>query len=206
VAYGIKRGYRSRKRPTRYVSSPETEGEYQAGVYAYVQELCSSATRPLHVLDIGCGLGVKTADFVPVAASVVGMDYPGVVRRCEPVDGVEWFGADIEDLPDLERNFDLILAADVIEHLVWPSRLLRVMRAHAHARTRFVLSTPERDVLRGEAHLGPPANPAHVREWNSEEFVSYLSSARFHVVQHQVIYSREDAPLRWCQVALCRLK
>jgi hypothetical protein len=40
----------------------------------------------------------------------------------------------------------------------------------------MLISTPDRDLARGATDLGPPGNPAHVREWDLGEFAAMLDS------------------------------
>jgi 2-polyprenyl-3-methyl-5-hydroxy-6-metoxy-1,4-benzoquinol methylase len=111
---------------------------------------------------------------------------------------------DIEDpSAELGRRFDLLMAVDVIEHLLNPDALLRFLYLHAHTRSVVVLSTPERDLRRGPGDCGPPANPAHVREWNGTELQAYLrSTGLFDVLSHQVVDMLPG--MRTCQVVVCR--
>ncbi|MHC4498731.1 MAG: glycosyltransferase, partial [Planctomycetota bacterium] len=117
----------------------------------------------------------------------------------------KWFAEDIEyPSLSLDKKFDLIISADVIEHLVNPNKLLDYIHLHSHPETLVILSTPERDVTRGEESLGPPTNPAHVREWNISEFRKYISSCGFSVLESFVVKDRDDSAVEKCQVILCR--
>mmetsp|Transcript_126749 Transcript_126749/g.405862 ORF Transcript_126749/g.405862 Transcript_126749/m.405862 type:complete len:210 (+) Transcript_126749:557-1186(+) len=73
----------------------------------------------------------------------------------------------------------IVIAAEVVEHLRRPRRLLRVLRrllAPGGGAVAAVLTTPDRDAWYDRRyHLGPPHNPAHVREWNATEFVRFLA-------------------------------
>lgn len=87
---------------------------------------------------------------------------------------------------------DLVVCADVIEHVADPDALMRFIARVA--KDRVVISTPDRDLVyagRTRYRFGPPANPAHVREWNMDEFNRYV--ARFLQVEKHVISNREQA-------------
>jgi hypothetical protein len=63
-----------------------------------------------------------------------------------------------------------------------PLPLLRNLR-HLLADAPFaVLSTPERDLVRGAEDMGPPLNPAHVREWNLAELERLLAWAGIRIL------------------------
>jgi SAM-dependent methyltransferase len=98
------------------------------------------------------------------------------------------------------RRFDLIICADVIEHLVDPDVVLRWIRLFSKPTSRIVLSTPERDLRRGRRSLGPPENLGHVREWNSREFCAYLDSRGFDILQHEIVDLKRG--VKTCQLAL----
>lgn len=72
----------------------------------------------------------------------------------------------------------LIIAAEVIEHLLYPQHLLSyIHRCLEDGSASFaIISTPDREAWYDRRyHLGPPYNPAHVREWNATEFLRFLS-------------------------------
>jgi hypothetical protein len=71
----------------------------------------------------------------------------------------------------------------VVEHLVNPVPFLRLIRnLLRQGATAVIFSTPERDLTRGKSDNGPPWNPCHVREWNSEEFKALLEWAGFELI------------------------
>jgi 2-polyprenyl-3-methyl-5-hydroxy-6-metoxy-1,4-benzoquinol methylase len=76
---------------------------------------------------------------------------------------------------------DIVIAADVIEHLLDPNALMSFV-AQLSPR-KIILSTPDRNLPRLGTHNGPPNNPAHIREWSFVEFEAYVSSW-FKVEEH----------------------
>jgi hypothetical protein len=85
--------------------------------------------------------------------------------------------------PELFDDFDIVIAADVIEHLEDPALLLDAL-ARSRART-VILSTPARELLieRGGRPFGPPLNPSHYCEWTSDEFRQFVDPYLEIVVQ-----------------------
>ncbi|MFC1791945.1 hypothetical protein ACFL0I_05750, partial [Gemmatimonadota bacterium] len=71
----------------------------------------------------------------------------------------------------------------------------------SHPKTHVLLSTPERDLRRGPDDMGPPGNPAHIREWNQEELRQYLESQGLTVLEHSIVELR--TAMETCQLAFC---
>jgi len=97
---------------------------------------------PGRVLDIGCSDGYLAAELRSRGHHVTGVDlmaHEGVKERVD-----DFYEADL-DLglpPELEGRFDVILAADVLEHLRSPQRILEQMRTLASPTTRVLVSVP----------------------------------------------------------------
>lgn len=94
------------------------------------------------------------------------------------------------------ESADMVICADVIEHLPNPDRLMRFL-AGIRTKALFV-STPERLLRYGLDHDGPPPNRAHCREWTTAELRQYL--ARWFRVDDISITNRAQAT----QMALLR--
>jgi hypothetical protein len=83
--------------------------------------------------------------------------------------------------------FDILICADVIEHLVDPDELLNWIQNLNF--NYLVISTPDRDKLKlyqwpaEQSQSGPPVNEGHIREWNFEEFEAYISQF-FEIKKH----------------------
>jgi SAM-dependent methyltransferase len=150
---------------------------FQHPVYRICRELLR-ARRARSFLDVGCGPGTKVAELiVPHCQDLVLIDREGagemVARR---VPSARFFAADLDELDlELGQDFDLIVCADVLEHLKDPRVAVRFIRAHLAHGGRAVLSTPERDHLRGPGGMASP-HPEHVREWNAAEFRAFVES------------------------------
>lgn len=77
------------------------------------------------VLDVGCAGGYLAEVLAARGYAVTGVDRPGV----NVSDGVAFVPADLDaGLPPLDGGFDIILCADVLEHLHSPLRILSECR------------------------------------------------------------------------------
>lgn len=189
--YFIHDGYRHRSAPL-YFDETSNEDEWQFEVYKFAREICERE-RLNSVCDIGCGSGFKLMSFFDNFATV-GMDLPATcrhLRRRWP--NRRWEEADFTRHPP---SADLVIAADVIEHLVNPDDLLLFIQ---RIEPRWaVISTPDRNLLRLGTHNGPPENVCHVREWSMTQFHKYVEQF-FHIEQHFISNAAQAT-----QCVLCR--
>lgn len=140
-------------------------------------------------LDLACGTAEKTRDILlPVLEKIELIDHP----ECEKIasSNMPWsnfIGVDLETIDlDLRREFDLIICADVLEHLKNPIPCLEFTKSHLSSTGFAVFSTPERDILRGiDCTVSP--HSAHVREWNSTEFQLLLEHVGFCLVDQKFL-------------------
>jgi hypothetical protein len=54
---------------------------------------------------------------------------------------------------------------------------------NARENSIIIISTPERDIVRGKSNMQSP-NKDHVREWNEDEFRQYLENNGFTISDH----------------------
>jgi SAM-dependent methyltransferase len=198
---------------------------YQRQVYVRARDLMRRHGFR-SVVDIGCGPATKLIEILkPVASELVGLDTEAAVEYCRRLHGDEVFHAVDLERPalDLNRTFDLVICSDVIEHLEDPDLLLDLLLRLVAPSGLIVLSTPERDGLRGPDSNVPPAALEHVREWNRSEFATYLEERGFAILDHRLllplalvrgawiralrIFARQalkGRDLRTCQMVVCR--
>jgi len=199
--YCIADGYHARERPEHHNDIGFTD-DYQLEVYELARELMRTEHMRT-VLDVGCGSGYKLVKYLGEFETVGVETEPclSYLRRSYPTR--EWlesgepgrgFGKPVA------TSFDLVMCSDVIEHLVDPDALISFVKS---IESRYVLfSTPDREVLARHEKwnapaLGPPLNPAHVREWTSDELRQYLG------LHFRVLQSGHCSVQIECQYHLC---
>ncbi len=172
---------------------------FQYDVYhACRQELAARSAPSL--LELGCGPAIKTAKLLqPYTDRMVLMDQPSMQPMVQRNVKQGSFVAVNLDGPidDLETSFDVIICADVIEHLVDPDHCLRLIHRVLHPEGVAFISTPERDLVRG-THCQSSPNTAHIREWNSAELAAYLKSHQFNIRRHELVPQKRLSPLERC--------
>jgi hypothetical protein len=189
--YFIHDGYKHRTGAIYYDDTSNTN-QWQMEVYKFAREVLDQK-KLKYVCDIGCGSAYKLLKYFG-DCNTVGLD---VAKTCKwlraKYSSREWVELDFSNVPALQA--DLVIAADVVEHLLYPDMMMNYIST---LNPEFVVfSTPDRNLLVGGAHNGPPGNPAHIREWNFAEFGAYMAS-RFQVLDHFISNSRQST-----QCALC---
>ena len=177
--YCLPPGYQARLEPDDVVTEDD-EGSWQPDVHAEAAAL-AKRLRARCIVDVGCGNGWKLAALHP-SFEIVGIDNSVNIAGCrERYDFGTWLEVDLgsdNSLGVADLTGSVLVCENLIEHLVEPERLLELF-SHAFDRcaAALVLSTPDRDLMNEAGHLGPPANPAYVREWTSAEFERFMASA-----------------------------
>lgn len=166
--YGIKIGYVIRPNNHHFDDTPNRD-EYQDTIYKRIHEFAADK-QMTSIMDIGCGSAFKLLKYFD-KFETVGLELPPALdylKKNHPER--KWIYSDFSFVP--EKQFDMAIAVDVIEHLSDPDPLLNYLRK---IKTKFVaLSTPDRSTLPYRGRLGPPINKCHVREWAQNEFVDYV--------------------------------
>jgi SAM-dependent methyltransferase len=135
------------------------------------------------VLDAGCGAGYGSAE-LGEAASVVGIDLSAdAVMHAKGIFGgprVRFLRAACETLPFADGSFDLVLAFEVIEHLVGWREMIEEARRVLRPKGLLLVSTPNKAYY-AETRAADGPNPVHVHECESGEFRAALAAVFRHV-------------------------
>jgi trans-aconitate methyltransferase len=200
--YFIKFGYREnnekRKRidPSGVVywnsKRQEISHTFQYPIYLHAKKILIE-NHLGSVVDLGCGPAHKLAKLIaPYCQRTVGIDQDDIISLCKKnYPSIEFHDANFEDPKiSLGKPFDMLICADVIEHLAHPDRLISLIFQISTNGAYLVISTPERDFVRGKDNMQSP-NPAHVREWNKDEFNRFLRSMNLEIIEHIIVPERK---------------
>jgi 2-polyprenyl-3-methyl-5-hydroxy-6-metoxy-1,4-benzoquinol methylase len=106
----------------------------------------NSKGEKLRVLDLGCGNGSLTSVIADEGFEVIGIEESdsGIVLASQNFPNCQFIQASIYDLPytELENSFDLVIASDVIEHLLFPRELVIAARKCLKPQGKLIITTP----------------------------------------------------------------
>jgi hypothetical protein len=181
MKYYLPKDYSVRSDQVLYTDAP-SELIYQPYVYNLAEYFIKTANLK-YVIDIGCGSAGKLKSLSNIC-TIIGFDSSvGVSMARTTIPSGEFIEHDLEvPLPKLDKDIleqSVIICSDVIEHLQRPDKLAKQLSELAEIAPFVIVSTPDRDRSRGWFDQGPPANPAHVMEWNGTEFVRFLKESGF---------------------------
>jgi 2-polyprenyl-3-methyl-5-hydroxy-6-metoxy-1,4-benzoquinol methylase len=155
------------KQDPRYFDNDSAFGDHKI---AFMVKYCQDKD----VLDIGCvqhdPQAYKGRFWVhkavkSVARSILGLDLHEEGVKVLQAQGFNVIAADAENFA-LDRQFDVILAGDIIEHLGDLNGFLRSCKTHLKPNGRLLVSTPNpwywRNVLKAALHTEVLNNPEHV--------------------------------------------
>jgi 2-polyprenyl-3-methyl-5-hydroxy-6-metoxy-1,4-benzoquinol methylase len=149
---------------------------------------------PGRVLDLGCSSGLLAAHLRRAGHYVVGVDVVAHPEARQATD--ELFEADLDDgLPDsLPGEFDVVICADVLEHVRRPATLMEKLSSVLSPRGRMIASIPN------FGHWYPRTRTAlgrfdydqrgildadHVRFFTRRSFLRLSQDAGWRIVRHR---------------------
>ena len=155
---------------------------YQPHVYKLAEYLAKRANLRW-IIDIGCGSAGKLVPLIE-KFSIIGIDSQfGIDMARNFIPAAKLIVHDLETkLPHLDDEIiynSIIICSDVIEHLKNPNVLMKQLAELSRKAPYIIISTPDRDRVRGWLDNGPPINPAHVMEWGGTEFVRFMRESGF---------------------------
>jgi len=180
----IRKDYQARKTIYHHDDRKLTD-KYQNDIYKYAHNLFKRM-KGKTILDVGCGSGYKLVKYFSNAKTTGVEVNPAYTYLKAKYPQRTWVKGDFSKQPP-SGHFDLVISADVIEHIENPDDLLNWISEIDFK--YLVLSTPNRDALMRRkggktSETGPPGNIAHYREWSAKEFRRYIEQY-FTIVAHK---------------------
>jgi 2-polyprenyl-6-hydroxyphenyl methylase/3-demethylubiquinone-9 3-methyltransferase len=149
------------------------------------------------VLDLGCGNGALTAVLAAAGYEVTGCDSSrsGIDQARGRLPGTALFLHDLgADLPiDHVGRYDAVVAAEVIEHLLLPRKVMRIAMTALKPGGTFVATTPYHGYVKNlllaltnkfDAHWHPLRDYGHVKFFSKRTFTQLFAEAGFSDVRY----------------------
>ena len=151
--------------------------------------LQEASQTKLRVLDLGCGNGSLSHVIAEQGCEVVGVDTsaPGIAISRQSFPECQFIQADIYELPDTDmlQSFDVVLAIEVIEHLLYPKELAKTAKKCLNRGGRLIISTPCHGYLKNLAlavsgkldkHFTVLWDNGHIKFFSVETLTKLLTS------------------------------
>lgn len=144
------------------------------------------------VLDLGCGNGSLSHAIAQQGYQVVGIEESesGIQIATQSFPECQFIQGSIYDLQSsqLKDKFDIILAAEVIEHLFYPKALIRVAKQLLKPTGQLILTTPYHGYLKNlvlalsgkmDRHFTALWDGGHIKFFSVATLTSLLQSEGF---------------------------
>jgi 2-polyprenyl-3-methyl-5-hydroxy-6-metoxy-1,4-benzoquinol methylase len=148
----------------------------------FLDQIAASDTPPKRPLEVGAGEGVISLKLYERFGDATAIDLPDAGLRAEwqTRPGPRYLHADAERLPFTDKQFDLTVCVEVLEHLRDPvqglAQLARVTTNH------LLVSVPREPIFRacnlltGRYVKDLGNTPGHLNHWSTRSFLRFVST------------------------------
>ncbi|MBD2609704.1 MAG: class I SAM-dependent methyltransferase [Nostoc sp. ZfuVER08] len=161
-------------------------------VLELISRTTTNPTQKLRVLDLGCGNGRFSQQIAQAGHEVVGVENStsGIILARQNIPECNFIEASIYNLPyaELEQGFDIVIAAEVVEHLFYPRELLRAAKKCLKPKGYIILTTPFHGYWKNLAmallgkmdrHLNPLWDGGHIKFFSVATLTNLLEEEGF---------------------------
>ena len=149
------------------------------------------------ILDVGCGEGILAKLLETKGNRVTAFDVSERAVNLARRNGVEAFVCDIENEdPPLKDKFDVIILSEVLEHLVFPDKVLRKIKKYLKEAGYVILTFPNIAFFRYRFQLLKGRFPKqhlyeadeHLHYWSIPNFRQFLAKCGLEVTDLRAHY------------------
>lgn len=165
------------------------------------EQILLSWLKKNKVLDIGCKDGIIGSQAKKKGCQVIGVEIDKEMALKARKNYEQVIIKDIENketLAHLDRDFDVILCADILEHLICPKETLINLKNHLSPEGRFLISIPNvahwsirSQLLFGQFEYTERGilDRTHLRFFTLQSFAHLLREAELKIIASDFIYS-----------------
>jgi len=132
------------------------------------------------ILDVGCGKGWVAEYFLPKGVKVHSLDVspsnPARAMELYPSEDHKGIAADSFRLPFIDDSFDIVIASEIIEHVIDPAEFVKELFRVVKKGGRLLVTTPYKEkliyYLCVHCNKKTPAN-AHIHSFDEKKLGSY---------------------------------
>lgn len=175
--------------------------EFQLATYTTAMEIVKEKGTDCSVIDIGCGEASKLHRYIePFCSAIAGWDRHEEIEFCKSeYPKQQWFECDLEECPKTIVSADVVICADVIEHIKNIDSIFFRIVASMNPGGICILSTPNIDTVIDEVKQ----NEQHCNAWNLKSFCEVIESYGLDIIEckeHDEIFNYKSI------VCVCKLK
>ncbi|MDJ0795459.1 MAG: class I SAM-dependent methyltransferase [Calothrix sp. MO_167.B12] len=115
-------------------------------LFELISEYNINHSKRLKILDLGCGNGSICHQIAQQGHEVFGIEdsASGVLFASQNFPECRFIQSSIYELPysELEGKFDIVISAEVIEHLLYPRELIRAAKKCLKPGGKLIITTP----------------------------------------------------------------
>lgn len=132
--------------------------ELNSRLVVVIEKLNELIKPNMLVLDVGCGIGITSRNMAELGAKVIAIDIAPKLIECAKRksfhENITYLTEDINEYIT-EHKFDLIVMADVLEHLIpdqVQNTIIRFLDHNTHKDTVVYLNVPDRNFIHFMEH------------------------------------------------------
>lgn len=174
------------------------------GFFAAYQGLLKNVVYE-NVMEAGCGEGY-ISDFIyhlrPVSIRAFDISPEVITVAQKKMPYISFHTGSIYQIESESKEYDLVVASEVLEHLEDPAAALReLMRI---SRKYIIVSVPRESIwrilncCRGKYLCDFGNTPGHIQHWSKGQFIQFLKTT----VQEQFEIVQTESPLPWTVVLM----
>ncbi|MDI6903797.1 MAG: class I SAM-dependent methyltransferase [Methanocellales archaeon] len=176
--------------------SPIYDKERFEKIILEVKESCS-------VLDLGCGSGIL-GEFLNKRNKYVGLDINKNYLKNLHFKGIEGILGVVEHLPFADKVFDVVICAEVLEHVFNPKIVLENIHKILKRNGKVIVSVPNvaywdyrKELLFGRfpENKSEVYPPEHIRFFTKDDIMQLMANSGFRCIKVDIIRNR--VPLQY---------